>query len=139
METRQTTDTQVSQLTKNKLKSTLDLSFADVNLSQAKLLLLDAENNLARDDGSTRCGSWPRSRGSQYDLVMTRRTSQPPPPDVDQLVQLGLQQTTRSAGARISINRQQSNSATRSAIKCFPASVRLELRAACRFARDSTM
>ena len=32
-------------MTKNKLKSTLDLSFADVNLSQAKLLLLDAQNN----------------------------------------------------------------------------------------------
>ena len=44
--TRQTTETQVSELTKNKLKSTLDLSFADVNLSQAKLLLLDAQSNV---------------------------------------------------------------------------------------------
>jgi outer membrane protein len=43
---RQTTDTQVGQLTKNKLKSTLDLSFSNVNLSQAKLMLLDAQNNL---------------------------------------------------------------------------------------------
>src|SRR5450631_1846648 len=43
--TRQTLESQVSQLTLNKLKSTLDLSFADVNLSQAKLLLLDAQNN----------------------------------------------------------------------------------------------
>src|ERR1035438_1315838 len=43
--TRQMTETQVSALTKNKLKSTLDLSFADVNLSQAKLLMLDAQNN----------------------------------------------------------------------------------------------
>ena len=32
-------------MTLNKLKSTLDLSFADVNLSQAKLLALDAQNN----------------------------------------------------------------------------------------------
>ena len=44
--TRQTTESQVSELTRNKLKSTLDLSFADVNLSQAKLLLLDAQNNV---------------------------------------------------------------------------------------------
>ena len=44
--TRQTTEAQVSEMTKNKLKSTLDLSFADVNLSQAKLLLLDAQNNV---------------------------------------------------------------------------------------------
>jgi outer membrane protein len=43
--TRQTLESQVSQMTLNKLKSTLDLSFADVNLSQAKLLLLDAQNN----------------------------------------------------------------------------------------------
>ena len=43
--TRQATQGQVSQLTKNKLRSTLDLSFAQVNLSQAQLLVLDAKNN----------------------------------------------------------------------------------------------
>jgi outer membrane protein len=42
---RQATETQVNQMTQNKLKSTLDLSFADVNLSQSKLLQLDAQNN----------------------------------------------------------------------------------------------
>lgn len=36
---------QVLALTKSKLKSDLDLSFANVNLAQAKLLELDAENN----------------------------------------------------------------------------------------------
>ena len=35
---RQTTQTQVNQLTRNKLRSTLDLSFADVDLSQGQLL-----------------------------------------------------------------------------------------------------
>ncbi|HEX8926118.1 MAG TPA: TolC family protein [Terriglobales bacterium] len=44
---RQTTADQVEALTKAKLKSDLDLSFANVNLAQAKLLLLDAENNKA--------------------------------------------------------------------------------------------
>jgi outer membrane protein len=43
--TRQATQVQVSQLTKNKLRSTLDLGFAEVNLSQAQLLVLDAKNN----------------------------------------------------------------------------------------------
>ncbi len=43
--TRQATQGQVSQLTTNKLRSTLDLSFAQVNLSQAQLLLLDAKNS----------------------------------------------------------------------------------------------
>ncbi|MGB3628214.1 MAG: TolC family protein, partial [Terracidiphilus sp.] len=42
---RQATDDQVSALTKSKIRSDLDLSFADVQLSQAKLLLLDAQNN----------------------------------------------------------------------------------------------
>lgn len=36
---------QVGALAANKLKSQLDLSFANVNLAQAKLLLLDAQNN----------------------------------------------------------------------------------------------
>ncbi|MEO6911655.1 MAG: TolC family protein [Edaphobacter sp.] len=43
---RQTLVDQVSALTAAKLKSELDLSFAQVNLSEAKLLQLDAQNNL---------------------------------------------------------------------------------------------
>jgi len=43
--TRQTTADQVQALTDAKLKSQLDLSFANVNLAQAKLLLLDAQSN----------------------------------------------------------------------------------------------
>jgi outer membrane protein len=42
---RQSLADQVTALAKSKLKSDLDASFADVNLSQAKLLLLDAQNN----------------------------------------------------------------------------------------------
>jgi outer membrane protein len=42
---RQTVTDQVQALFKSKLKSELDFSFAKVNLAQAKLLLLDAENN----------------------------------------------------------------------------------------------
>jgi outer membrane protein len=42
---RQATQKQVNQMAANKLKSTLDLSFANVNLSQAHLLRLDAQNN----------------------------------------------------------------------------------------------
>ena len=42
---RQVVADQVGALAKNKLKSELDLSFANVNLAQAKLLLLDAQNN----------------------------------------------------------------------------------------------
>jgi outer membrane protein len=42
---RRTIADQVGALYKNKLRSELDFSFANVNLAQAKLLLLDAENN----------------------------------------------------------------------------------------------
>jgi outer membrane protein len=42
---RQVVADQVGALAKNKLKSELDLSFANVNLAQAKLLWLDAQNN----------------------------------------------------------------------------------------------
>lgn len=44
---RQTTADQVQALTTAKLRSELDLSFANVNLAQAKLLLLDVENREA--------------------------------------------------------------------------------------------
>lgn len=89
--TRQATETQVSELTKNKLKSTLDLSFADVNLSQAKLLLLDAQNN-ADSTMATLDAVLGLDHLMTYDLTVTNATLQPPPPDADQLIQLGLQQ-----------------------------------------------
>ena len=45
--TRQTTDEQIRALTNANLRSTLDLSLADVQVSQARLLVLDAQNALA--------------------------------------------------------------------------------------------
>jgi outer membrane protein len=44
---RQSVGDQVNALTASKLKSTLDQSFAEVNLSQAKLLVLDSQNQAA--------------------------------------------------------------------------------------------
>jgi len=49
VKSRQTTADQVKALTDAKLKSQLDLSFANVNLAQAKLLLLDAQSNKDAD------------------------------------------------------------------------------------------
>jgi len=91
VDTRQTTETQVGQLTKNKLKSTLDLSFSDVNLSQAELLLLDAENNLDATMAALDAVLG-LDKEVQYRLIDEFQKSQPPPGDVDHLVQLGLQQ-----------------------------------------------
>jgi outer membrane protein len=89
--TRQTTETQISQLTKNKLKSTLDLSFADVNLSQAKLLLLDAQSNVDSTMAALDAVLG-LDRQTTYDLVQDDATVQAPPADADQLLQLAFQQ-----------------------------------------------
>ena len=45
---RQVVTDQVTALVKNKLKSDLDLSFAQVNLAQARLLLITAQNNITK-------------------------------------------------------------------------------------------
>ncbi len=45
---RQVVADQVTALVNNKLKSNLDLSFAEVNLAQAKLLLITAQNNIGK-------------------------------------------------------------------------------------------
>lgn len=88
---RQTTDTQVGEMTRNKLKSTLDLSFADVDLSQAKLLLLDAQNN--SDSSMAVLDSvLGLDHGTTYRLVEETAAPQPPPPDADALIQTALQQ-----------------------------------------------
>jgi len=49
---RQTVADQVGALYRSKLKSELDFSFANVNLAQARLLLLDAENNVNASQAS---------------------------------------------------------------------------------------
>jgi outer membrane protein len=89
--TRQTTETQVGELTKNKLKSTLDLSFADVNLSQAKLLLLDAKNNVDSTMASLDAVLG-LDKQVAYGLVEDNAPLQAPPQDAEQLTQLALQQ-----------------------------------------------
>ncbi len=89
--TRQTTETQISELTKNKLKSTLDLSFADVNLSQAKLLQLDAQNNVDSTMAALDA-ILGLDRQVTFDLVQDDATLKAPPTDVDQLLQLAFNQ-----------------------------------------------
>ncbi|MFZ0744531.1 MAG: TolC family protein [Terracidiphilus sp.] len=91
VDTRQTTDTQIGAMTRNKLKSTLDLSFADVNLSQSKLLLLDAQDNVESTMASLD-SILGLDRQVIYDLVEVNQSLNAPPPDVDQLTQLALQQ-----------------------------------------------
>jgi len=89
--TRQTTEKQISELTKNKLKSTLDLSFAEVNLSQAKLLLLDAQSNVDSTMAALDAVLG-LDRQVTYQLVENSAPLNAPPADADQLLQLAFQQ-----------------------------------------------
>ena len=82
---RQTVADQIQALFKNKLKSELDLSFANVNLAQAKLLLLDAENNnnAALAALSEVLGY---SNLQNFQLVEDTTPFSNPPQNVDQLI-----------------------------------------------------
>jgi len=76
---------QVSALTKSKLKSELDLSFANVNLAQAKLLYLDALNNdKAAIASLSAILGYPTLES--FELVSDTEALAPPPADVDPLI-----------------------------------------------------
>ncbi len=88
---RQTVADQVEALFKSKLKSQLDASFAEVNLAQAKLLLLDAQNNAsaALANLSTVLG-FPTLQ--DFTLVETTEPFAPPPTNLDQLIAQAMNQ-----------------------------------------------
>jgi outer membrane protein len=89
--TRQATQGQINQLTQNKLRSTLDLSFANVSVSQAQLLQLDAANN-ANATMAALDEVLGLDQEIQYTLIDATGAPPPPPPDIDVLVQLALKQ-----------------------------------------------
>ncbi len=88
---RQTTQTQVSELTKNSLRSTLDLTFANVNLAQAQLLQLDAQNNAAASMASLD-EVLGLDHPVPYSLVDEMTPNLPPPPDETTLLDLAIKQ-----------------------------------------------
>ena len=82
---RQTVTDQVEALYNSKLKSELDLSFAKVNLAQAKLLLLDAQNN--RDAASASLSAiLGYSTLQHFQLVEDTSAMAPPPGNADDLM-----------------------------------------------------
>ncbi len=84
---RQATVDQVGALTKAKLRSDLDSSFANVQLSQARLLQLDAQNSAAdaMADLNTVLGS---EQDEQYTLVdETSANPEPAPQNAEALLQ----------------------------------------------------
>jgi outer membrane protein len=88
---RQATQNQVNQMTQNKLKSSLDLSFADVNLSQSKLLQLDAQNN-ADASMAALDAVLGLDHEVTYQLVDDETDDSAPPTDYQTLIQTALAQ-----------------------------------------------
>lgn len=89
--TRGSVEHQVDELAKSKLKSTLDLAFAQVNLSEARLLQLDAQNNV---DSTIAALTAVLGFDKQVSYELSDEDTQlpPPPPDVDVLIKTAMQQ-----------------------------------------------
>ena len=89
VDARQTVASQVDALFRNKLKSELDLSFANVNLAQAQLLLLDAQNNTSATQATlSMVLGFPTVQN--FRLVGNAGQLAPPPEDVDGLTSQAL-------------------------------------------------
>jgi len=99
IKTRQAVVDQVNELTKNKLKSTVDLSFAQVNLSDARLMLLRAQDRL-----SVAYASLGQALGTQ-DAIHYQLTDEPmpaaPPPDETILISQAVQDRPELASLRL--------------------------------------
>ncbi len=91
VDTRKTTDRQITELTRNKLRSTIDLAFADEDLAQAQLLLLDAQTQYSNAINAL-TSVLGFDRPMTYKLVETGGAVPSPPPDQDELVHMALQQ-----------------------------------------------
>ncbi len=81
---RQIVADQITTLYQNKLRSQLDVSFADANLAQAKLLLLDAQNNY-QAALSTLSQVLGYSQQQSFELLDTETELKPPPDAASQL------------------------------------------------------
>jgi len=82
---RQVVVDQVQALAKSLLKSDLDLSFAQVNLAQAKLLLLDAQNN-EKGSQATLAALLDYLTPQEFDVVDDAAAPSAPPAKLDELV-----------------------------------------------------
>jgi len=99
---RQLVADQISALAKNLLKSDLDVSFAEVNLSEAQLLLIQAQNDLQASfaDLSTALGY-----SDQRTFNLAEEPLPPaPPPDLVQSIAQALQNRPELISQRFDVN-----------------------------------
>jgi outer membrane protein len=98
--TRQILADQVTTLEKNKLKSMLDVSFAEVNLAQARLLLVQAQNDQKAADAEL-ANALGLANPQPFDLREEPMPA-PPPQDPTDLIAQALQNRPDLASARFS-------------------------------------
>ena len=99
---RQLVADQVGALAKNQLKSTLDESFANVNLAQAQLLLVQAQNDIQASyaELSTSLGYADQRTIEPAEEAMPSA----PPADLSQLIQQALRDRPELIGQRLDVN-----------------------------------
>ena len=98
----------VQALTSAKLKSDLDLSFAQVDLARAKLLLLEAENNYqASLAGLSAVLGYPDERN--LELTEEAQAIAPPAPDVQPLILQAWQQRPEIAALQFQVQSAAKN------------------------------
>jgi len=91
VDTRNTTNRQIAELTKNKLRSDLDLAISQENVEQARLLLLDAQTQY-KTDVNALTAVMGFDHPGHYELVDDNSDLRLPPADEDALVKLAIQQ-----------------------------------------------
>jgi outer membrane protein len=103
---RQLVADQISALAKDQLKSTLDVSFANVDLSQAQLLLLQAQNDLQASFAQL---SAALGFSDQQTFNLTDTPLPPAPlPDVSDLIQQALKNRPELVSGRLDLSSAQS-------------------------------
>ncbi|HLZ93154.1 MAG TPA: TolC family protein [Candidatus Acidoferrum sp.] len=106
---RQTLVDRVSALTQAKLRSDLDLSFANVDLSRAKLLLLESQNNYQTSLAAlSALLGYPDEQS--FDATDSGEPISPPPVDVLPLIAEALQQRPEVASLQFQVQSAQKNS-----------------------------
>lgn len=103
---RQLASDQVTELAKNRIRSDLDVNFANVNLAQAQLLLIQAQNDLQSSFARLSAAlGYPDVRTFQ----LTEEPMPPAPPgDVSSLIQQALKDRPELVGQRLTVGSAQS-------------------------------
>jgi outer membrane protein len=105
VDARQLVVNQVTALAQNKLRSNLDVEFADVNLAQARLLLIQSQNELAGAYAEmTRALG--EDQAAQYELAELPLPPSPPE-DVERLVMRAVENRPELASLRLNLQAAQ--------------------------------